>query len=72
MNAWPVTKKDLKLLVRDRRTIFVLVALPLAFIAILGLSTGQLFSQREKSRKVHVAVVDEDQSPLSVKLLDEV
>ena len=27
MNAWPVTKKDLKLLVRDRRTIFVLVAL---------------------------------------------
>ena len=52
MNAWRITGKDLKLLIRDRRTLFVLVALPLAFITILGLSTGQLFSQREKARKV--------------------
>lgn len=72
MNVWPVAKKDLKLLVRDRRTIFVLVALPLAFISILGLSTGQLFSQREKARKVRVTVVNEDQSGLAAKVLDDV
>src|SRR5580765_799773 len=71
MNAWQITKKDLTLLVRDRRTIFVLVALPMAFISILGLSTGQLFSQREKARKVRLSVVNEDQSDLAGKLLDE-
>ena len=72
MNAWHVTRKDLKLLVRDKRTLFVLVALPLVFIAILGLSTGQLFSLREKARKVRLGVVNEDQSELSGKLLTEV
>ncbi|HEY3967319.1 MAG TPA: ABC transporter permease [Planctomycetaceae bacterium] len=72
LNAWPLTKKDVKLLARDRRTIFVLVALPLAFISILGLSTGQLFSQRDKARKVKIVVVNEDQTPLSAKVLDDV
>jgi len=72
MNAWQITRKDLTLLIRDRRTLFVLVALPLAFITILGLSTGQLFSQREKARKVRLGVVNEDQSELAGKLLTEV
>lgn len=72
MNAWYVARKDLKLLVRDKRTLFVLIALPLVFIAILGMSTGQLFSMREKARRVRLGVVDEDQSELSGKLLTEV
>ena len=72
MNAWQITRKDLKVLIRDRRTLFVLLALPLAFITILGLSTGQLFSQREKARKVRLGVVNEDQSELAGKLLTEV
>jgi ABC-2 type transport system permease protein len=72
MNAWQITKKDVKLLVRDRRTLFVLVALPLAFIAILGVSTGQLFNEREKARKVRLGVVNEDQSDLAGKLITEV
>jgi len=72
MNAWQVTSKDVKLLIRDRRTVFVLIALPLVFITILGMSTGQLFSQREKARKVRLGVVNEDQSELAGKLLTEV
>lgn len=80
MNAWQITKKDVRLLIRDRRTLFVLVALPMAFISILGFSTGQLFSEREKARKVRLAVVNEDivdpqtkdVSELSGKLLTEV
>lgn len=72
MNAWEITRKDVKLLVRDLRTLFVLIALPLAFISILGLSTGQLFSEREKASKVRVGVVNEDESPLSGRLLTEV
>ena len=71
MNAVQITRKDLTLLVRDRRTLFVLVALPLAFISILGLSTGQLFSQATKNRTVRVAVVDADDSSLSLKITAE-
>jgi ABC-2 type transport system permease protein len=71
MNASQITKKDLILLYRDRRTLSVLVALPLAFISILGFSTGQLFNQGQKARTVRVAVVDADASPLSQKIIAE-
>jgi ABC-2 type transport system permease protein len=72
MNAWQITKKDLRLLFRDRRTLFILVALPLAFISILGLSTGQLFSENEKATRVRLGVVNEDTGQLSQNLLAEV
>ena len=68
MNSAEITKKDLLLLYRDRRTVFVLIALPLAFISILGLSTGQLFSKGQKARTYKVAVVDAAASPLSEKI----
>src|SRR5262249_4239193 len=71
MNARQITRKDLLLLYRDRRTLSVLVALPLAFISILGLSTGQLFSQAQKARTIRVAVVDADDSPLSKLIIAE-
>jgi ABC-2 type transport system permease protein len=71
MNASQITRKDLLLLYRDRRTLSVLVALPLAFISILGLSTGELFSQGQKARTVRVAVVDAAQSPLSEKIINK-
>lgn len=72
MNAWQLTKKDLKLLVRDRRTVFTLVALPMIFITILGASAGQLFNQREKARRVRLGVVNEDQTELAGKMLTQV
>ena len=72
MNAAEVTKKDLLLLYRDRRTLFVLVALPLAFISILGFSTGQLFSEGQKNRTVQVGLLDADQSDLSMKVVSEI
>jgi ABC-2 type transport system permease protein len=71
MNASQITRKDLILLYRDRRTLTVLVALPLAFISILGFSTGQLFNQGQKARTVRVAVVDADGSDLSQKIVSE-
>src|SRR5436190_11111874 len=72
MNAPQITKKDLTLLVRDRRTLFILVVLPMAFITILGLSTGQLFNEKEKARRVRIAVVNHDESDASGKLMTEV
>src|SRR5437868_9565401 len=71
MNAIEITRKDLLLLFRDRRTLSVLVALPLAFIAIIGSSTGQLFSQAGAARKIKIGVVDAQHSDQSVKVVDE-
>jgi ABC-2 type transport system permease protein len=47
MKAWQITFKDLKLLARDRRAAFVLVAFPLIFIALIGLSMGRLQARME-------------------------
>src|SRR5258708_14997680 len=66
-----ITRKDLLLLFRDRRTLSVLVALPLAFISIIGSSTGQLFSQAGAARKIKIGVVDAQHSDQSVKIVDE-
>jgi len=72
MNFWKVTKKDVRLLLRDRRALYVLIALPLTFITILGFTTGQLFSQKEKGKKYRLGVVNEDSTKLSENLLGEV
>src|SRR6516165_6619532 len=72
MQAWKIAKKDMRLLARDRRSLFILIALPLLFITILGFSAGQLFSEKEKARKYRLGVVDVDASPLSAKLIGEV
>lgn len=59
MGALEITWKDLKLLARDRRAAAVLLALPLIFITIIGMSTGQLMQAREGGSDVHVAVVNQ-------------
>jgi ABC-2 type transport system permease protein len=72
MNFWKITKKDIRLLIRDRRALFMLIALPLTFITILGFSAGQLFSEKEKGKKYRLGVVNEDKTKISDDLLDEV
>src|SRR5216684_2591653 len=72
MTFWKITKKDLRLLTRDKRTLVGLVALPLFFITILGISAGQLFTAKEKAKRVRVGVVNEDTSSLSSNLIGEV
>jgi len=71
MNACQITCKDLLLLYRDRRTLSVLVALPLAFISILGVSTGQLFSNAQQAGKYKLGIVDDDKTELSEQIVDE-
>jgi ABC-2 type transport system permease protein len=71
MNASQITRKDLLLLFRDRRTLSVLIALPLAFIAIIGSSTGQLFSEAGAARKIKVGIVDAQHSQQSIQVVDE-
>lgn len=49
MGAWEITRKDLRLLARDRRAFAVLLAFPLALIAMLGPSAGRMLAQRENA-----------------------
>jgi ABC-2 type transport system permease protein len=58
MNIWNIAAKDLLLLVRDRRALVVLVALPLVFIAIIGMSTGKMLGWRNRNEMLRIAVVN--------------
>lgn len=69
MAVWDITCKDLRLLVGDRRALVLLLMLPLMFIAILGMSTGQFLTKDEEQRKLKIAVVDESQSEESRELV---
>ena len=59
MGFWEITKKDLKLLVRDRRTTALLVVLPLVFITIIGLTTGKLLGWKRSNQLLRIGFVDE-------------
>jgi ABC-type Na+ efflux pump permease subunit len=59
MLTWILAKKDLRLLLRDRRAVVVLFAMPLIFILVLGLSLGEGFGQKPDDR-LRVSIVDND------------
>jgi ABC-type Na+ efflux pump permease subunit len=57
-----LAKKDLRLLVRDRRAIVILLAMPLILILVLGISLGEGFGQKPDDR-LRVSIVIEDTGP---------
>lgn len=63
MNIWNIAKKDLVLLARDRRAVSVLIALPLVFIAIIGMSTGQMLGWRNANEQLKLAIINKDRQP---------
>lgn len=68
MAWWHLTWKDLRLQLRDRRSLAVLLVLPLIFISIIGLSTGRLLGWRATNQIIQVAWVDQQTSELSQSL----
>src|SRR5580704_356038 len=58
MKSWEITKKDIRLLVRDVRALFVLLVLPLVFITIIGLTMGKLFGWRNTNQILRIGVVN--------------
>lgn len=58
MKFWEITKKDLRLLLRDRRALIVLVVLPLIFITIIGLTTGRLMGWSSSNTVLKIALID--------------
>jgi ABC-2 type transport system permease protein len=67
--VWTITCKDLRLLFRDLRAFALLLFLPMGFITVIGMSTGQFLTGGEESRQSRVAVVDLDQSEISASAI---
>lgn len=59
MLVWSLARKDLRLLLRDPRALVVLLAMPLIFILVLGVSLGEGFGQKPDDR-LRISVVDLD------------
>src|SRR4051794_14693048 len=57
-----LARKDLRLLLRDPRALVILLAMPLIFIAVLGISLGDGFGQKPADR-LRVSILILDQGP---------
>src|SRR6478736_4225426 len=68
MGIREITIKDLRLILKDRGALYTLLALPVVFIAILGVSTGQLITTHEESKLLKIGVVNECDDPLSDRI----
>jgi len=71
MGAWEITLKDLRLILKDRGALYTLLALPVVFIAILGVSTGQLITTHESAKLVKIGVVDEDGGEIAERIFHD-
>jgi len=71
MSAWHITLKDLQLLMQDRRALVLLLVLPLLFISIVGMSTGQFLTREKESEGFKIVVVDQNDSETSRSLISE-
>ena len=60
MVIWTLAKKDLRLLVRDPRAMIILLAMPLIFILVLGVSLGENFGKKA-SEGLRISVLIEDE-----------
>ncbi len=59
MVVWKLARKDMRLLVRDARALVILLAMPVIFILVLGMSVGEGFGKKASDR-VRVSVLDLD------------
>lgn len=69
MSAWQITRKDLLLLSKDTRAVVLLLILPLLFISIVGMSTGQFLTRDDDSQRFRILVVDNCNVDLSHQLV---
>lgn len=69
MSAWHITVKDIQLLSQDRRAVVLLLILPLLFISIVGMSTGQFLTRDETSEHFKIVIVDQNNTETSRSLI---
>ncbi len=59
---WTLTKKELRLLARDRLALLLLIGMPLLWNFVLGLALGESFGEKPDDR-MRVSLVDLDEGP---------
>jgi ABC-2 type transport system permease protein len=62
MATWTLARKEIRLLLRDYRALVILLAMPLIFIVVLGISVGEGFGQKPDNN-LRVSVLNLDQGP---------
>jgi len=62
MATWTLARKELRLLLRDYRALVILLAMPLIFIVVLGVSVGEGFGQKPDNN-LRVSVLNLDEGP---------
>ncbi len=60
MLVWTLARKELRMLLRDPRAMVVLLAMPLIFILVLGVSLGDSFGQKPDDR-LRISILDLDE-----------
>jgi ABC-2 type transport system permease protein len=70
MPIWTIAKKETRLLLRDPRSIVILLAMPFLFIIVLGLALGEGFGQKPDDR-LRVSLVDLDQGYVDPEAKDK-
>ncbi|WP_166819967.1 ABC transporter permease [Thalassoroseus pseudoceratinae] len=56
---WHIARKDIHLLMQDRRALVVLLVFPMIFITIIGLTTGKMLGWQNKNQMLTVAYSDQ-------------
>lgn len=75
MLAFWIFAKDLKIMIRDKQTFIVLIAMPLLLIAILGAALSGVVKDNTKDAELslfNIAVIDFDQSEESTLFVDDI
>ncbi len=70
-NLWYIAKKDLLQILRDRTSLFFLLAVPLVLIVVVGFAFGNLFSGSGSSQiTITVAVNNQDNGSVGKAIVD--
>src|SRR3974377_1577807 len=70
-NLWYIAKKDLIQILRDRTSLFFLLAVPLVLIIVVGFAFGNLFSGSNSSQiTIAVAVSNQDSGSVGKAIVD--
>ncbi|MFT3882237.1 MAG: hypothetical protein QM703_21625 [Gemmatales bacterium] len=59
-SLWVLARKDISLLLRDRRSALLLLVMPIIFILVLGMALGETFGQKPDDR-LQISIVDQDE-----------
>src|SRR5262252_9069148 len=59
-NFWYIAKKDLLQILRDRTSLFFLLAVPLVLIVVVGFAFGNFFGSGSNQIAITVAVSNQD------------